>query len=153
MRGPDKNGTEWGALWQESVDLFKLDDLPHGPLHWLSVEGMGSLLAGQNDADADVVRLFSVLHDACRQDDFDDPEHGPRAAQLAKEWRGHLFDLSDTQFQKLTYAIAHHTEGKTSSDATIGTCWDSDRLDLGRVGITPCPEFLSTQAAQSIIQN
>jgi len=30
----------------------------------------------------------------------------------------------------------------------VQTCWDSDRLDLGRVGIQPRPERLCTAAAQ-----
>jgi uncharacterized protein len=32
--------------------------------------------------------------------------------------------------------------------ATIQTCWDADRLDLGRVGITPHPSRLCTEAAR-----
>jgi uncharacterized protein len=31
---------------------------------------------------------------------------------------------------------------------TIPTCWDSDRLDLGRVGIMPHPSRLCTDAAE-----
>ena len=31
---------------------------------------------------------------------------------------------------------------------TIETCWDADRLDLGRVGITPHPSHLCTEAAK-----
>lgn len=34
-----------------------------------------------------------------------------------------------------------------SSDLTIGTSWDADRLHLPRVGITPDPALLSTAAA------
>ena len=29
------------------------------------------------------------------------------------------------------------------------TCWDPDRLDLGRVGITPNPRYLCTDAAKN----
>ena len=29
------------------------------------------------------------------------------------------------------------------------TCWDADRLDLGRVGIVPNPRYLCTPAAKS----
>ncbi|WP_165229984.1 hypothetical protein [Aquisphaera insulae] len=32
--------------------------------------------------------------------------------------------------------------------ATIRICWDSDRLDLGPVGIEPDPEWLGTEAAR-----
>ena len=33
------------------------------------------------------------------------------------------------------------------ADPTVLTCWDADRLDLGRVGITPRAEKLCTSAA------
>ena len=35
-------------------------------------------------------------------------------------------------------------EGCVHADPTIGTCWDADRLDLWRVGITPHARFLRT---------
>ena len=31
---------------------------------------------------------------------------------------------------------------------TIGTCWDADRLDLGRVGVIPSVDFMSTHAGK-----
>jgi uncharacterized protein len=31
---------------------------------------------------------------------------------------------------------------------TVQTCWDADRLDLGRVGTTPDPRYLCTAAAK-----
>jgi uncharacterized protein len=33
-----------------------------------------------------------------------------------------------------------------SEHPTIGTCWDADRLDLGRVGARPDPKYMSTEA-------
>jgi uncharacterized protein len=33
-------------------------------------------------------------------------------------------------------------------DVTVLTCWDADRLDLGRVGIRPDPTYLCTAAAR-----
>ena len=44
-------------------------------------------------------------------------------------------------------ACARHTDGLTDGDVTIQTCWDADRLDLGRVGKTPNPRRLCTAAA------
>jgi uncharacterized protein len=38
--------------------------------------------------------------------------------------------------------------GRTEADNTIQTCWDADRLDLGRVGIVPDPSRLCTAAAK-----
>ena len=38
--------------------------------------------------------------------------------------------------------------GLVEGDITIQTCWDSDRLELGRVGIKPLPERLCTEFAK-----
>jgi hypothetical protein len=40
--------------------------------------------------------------------------------------------------------------GGVDTDPTVQTCWDADRLDLGRVGIKPHPDFLSPFAAKLI---
>jgi uncharacterized protein len=34
--------------------------------------------------------------------------------------------------------------------ATIQSCWDGDRLDLGRVGIKPHKDYLSEEGARLI---
>ena len=41
-----------------------------------------------------------------------------------------------------------HTEGYLEADITVQTCWDADRLDLGRVGTTPRVEKLCTEGAK-----
>ena len=56
------------------------------------------------------------------------------------------FELKPKQLDTLCYAITHHSGGEVSTDATIQTCWDGDRLDLGRVGIMPSPKYLSDEA-------
>ena len=43
-----------------------------------------------------------------------------------------------------------HTHERTHPDITIQTCGDSDRLDLGRVGITPHPSRLCTDVAKRV---
>jgi uncharacterized protein len=120
----------------------------HGPVHWASVQRFGEqLVSGTPGADPDVVRLFALLHDAMRENDGHDPDHGPRAASLALE----LFDLlglSERQFRLLTAACEAHDRGLVSDDPTIGCCWDSDRLDLPRVGTIPNPRFFSTRAGR-----
>ena len=59
-----------------------------------------------------------------------------------------VFDLPDREFQLLHRACAGHTHEHTHPDVTIQTCWDADRLDLGRVGIMPEPDFLCTEFAR-----
>ncbi len=49
----------------------------------------------------------------------------------------------------LGFACEEHTNGGVCANPTVGVCWDADRLNLWRVGITPDPLFLSTRAARS----
>ena len=39
-------------------------------------------------------------------------------------------------------------DGFIEADITVQTCWDSDRLDLGRVGIKPMADKLCTKVAK-----
>ncbi len=121
----------------------------HGLAHWVRVLANGRKLARQTNANLNVIKLFSVFHDSCRINDGHDPEHGLRGGQLAAEKRGTWFNISDGEMDLLFKACAYHTDGATDGDITIQTCWDADRLDLGRVGITPRPERLCTDAAKS----
>ena len=98
--------------------------------------------------DIEVVQLFAILHDSQRVNEGGDPDHGPRAAAFALDLRGLLFDLPDHEFRLLHRACAGHTHERTHPNVTIQTCWDADRLDLGRVGITPHPSRLCTDAAK-----
>ena len=123
-------------------------DGDHGVSHWARVLENGLRLAEETGADLEVVRLFAVLHDSRRVNEATDPEHGPRAAEFALSLRGRLFDLPDPEFRLLHRACAGHTHERTHPDVTIQTCWDADRLDLGRVGITPHPSRLCTEAAR-----
>ena len=100
---------------------------------------------------AEIVRLFALFHDSCRHDEYADPGHGPRGAQLAIDFRqaGH-FHLDDPRMELLVTACRIHNGGMPQSNSTLAVCLDADRLDLGRVGITPDPEYLSTPTAKSI---
>jgi uncharacterized protein len=120
----------------------------HGVAHWARVFENGLRLAGETSADVVVVQLFAVLHDSRRINEATDPDHGPRAAEFARAIRGRLFDLPDHEFRLLHRACAGHTHERTHPDVTVQTCWDADRLDLGRVGITPHPSRLCTAAAK-----
>jgi uncharacterized protein len=107
------------------------------------------LVAESNGAaDVTVVRLFAILHDARRLNEGSDPDHGQRAANLAMELRGLQFELDDARLQILRTACLLHDRGQVSDDATIGACWDADRLDLPRVGIAPARRFMSTSAGR-----
>ncbi len=120
----------------------------HGVAHWARVLENGRRLAEETGANVEVVSLFAVLHDSKRINEITDPHHGPRAAAFAAELRGSVFDLDDHEFRLLFRACEGHTHERTHPDVTIQTCWDSDRLDLGRVGITPHHSRLCTEVAK-----
>ena len=128
--------------------IFTCDSTIHGPAHWLRVDSNAQLLARDTGADIMVVRLFAFLHDVCRLNDGRDRMHGPRAADKLRELPVYLITITPEQMKLLEYAIRHHTDGVTSDDPTIGTCWDADRLDLGRVNIVPKASRMSTSAGK-----
>ena len=63
-----------------------------------------------------------------------------------------LIHLDNRSFELLYDACKLHTDGLTDGDITLQTCWDADRLDLGRVGITPLPNLLCSDAARGLIE-
>jgi uncharacterized protein len=126
----------------------------HGISHWMRVRENGLYLAEKTGADPQVVELFACLHDSKRRNEFRDPGHGARAAQFVRTLQGSVIDIADEALEQLVYACAYHTDGLTKADVTVQTCWDADRLDLGRVGIRPQARYLCTPAARdaSVIQ-
>lgn len=119
----------------------------HGANHWARVLHHGKHVGALRKADPVVVELFGFLHDSCRLNDGRDPKHGERAAEFAHGIHGDYFQLEAKRLDQLCYAMQHHSGGDVSTDATIQTCWDSDRLDLGRVGIMPSTKYLSDEAS------
>jgi uncharacterized protein len=121
----------------------------HGIGHWSRVRENGLCIAARlANVNVVVVELFAIFHDAKRRNEGIDIGHGYRGAALAKKLRGSLFELSDEEFDLLYIACCYHTDGHTDNDITVQTCWDADRLDLGRVGIAPDPRYLCTIAAK-----
>lgn len=121
----------------------------HGPDHWARVRKNGLLLCPYTGADPVVVELFSVIHDSQRWDDGRDLHHGPRAAMYAERAYMKLFFCTARQMDALLQACTGHTTGLHVSDPTVQTCWDADRLDIGRCGFDVDPHFLGTHAARN----
>jgi uncharacterized protein len=123
----------------------------HGVVHWARVLENGLRIAEADGADKEVVTLFALFHDSRRVNEDRDDDHGLRGAELARSLRGELVHLDDGRFDLLFEACRLHTDGQTVGDRTLLACWDADRLDLGRVGITPDPRRLGTKAGRNLL--
>ena len=121
----------------------------HGTFHWQTVERNGLYLCQFNNADKNVIRLFAVFHDCMRENDGYDLEHGPRASKFIKTIKTEI-PLNEEQLNNLCMACSSHTHGKKAQNETVATCWDADRLDIGRVGITPNENYLTNEEAKRI---
>lgn len=121
----------------------------HGLAHWRRVRDNGLRLAELTGANAEIVELFAILHDSKRLSDGRDRDHGRRAAEFAQSLRPELGSLGDADFEDLVFACQYHADGLTEADITVQTCWDADRLDLGRIGIRPDARRLCTRAAKN----
>lgn len=153
------------SVWSDLDDLVRiverhathLQSTIHGPSHWRAVGAVAAELAGAFRAepvptasaapgpDRELLLLFALLHDAMREDDGRDLDHGPRAEILLERLRiDGTVTLTDTRAATLAEALRDHTNGTLSPDPTIGVCWDADRLLIGRVGFIPDARFCST---------
>ena len=141
----------WEDLREQVHSQFRLGrNSAHDWDHWDRVESYGLYVGRSVEADLEVVRLFALLHDSQRFEESHDPEHGPRAARYAQLLCGKAFHLKPQQLELLMLACRDHEFGRTSSDPTIGSCWDADRLDLDRVGINTNPHYMSTDMGKRL---
>lgn len=123
----------------------------HGVVHWARVLENGLRVAESNGADIEIVTLFALFHDSRRINEHRDHGHGKRGGDFARSLRASLVHLDDTRFDLLYAACELHTDGHTTGDPTLLACWDADRLDLGRVGITPKAHLLCTDSARELL--
>ena len=125
----------------------------HGIRHWDRVYENGQKLLTP-DTNPLVIGLFAYLHDSCRIDDGEDLYHGKRAADWIETLRGtYLKDVSNEEIELLQEACRLHTTKLKTGNPTIDACFDSDRLDLWRVGVIPDPARLATEKGKEIASN
>ena len=120
----------------------------HGVIHMSRVFDNGQKLAEQDGVNRNVIDLFSIFHDSQRRNEHYDKNHGKRGGELALKLRKYL-PIDDEEVQQLYAACCFHTGGTFHEDKTIMACWDSDRLDLGRVNIVPDPNLLCTPLSKT----
>lgn len=141
------------AILQAILAGYELPfDGDHGVVHWARVMENGLRIAGENGADREVVALFALFHDSRRVNEFHDEGHGLRGGDFARSLVGSLVHLDTARMELLHEACRLHTDGLMTSEPTLAACWDADRLDLGRVGITPDPDRLCSAAARKLLR-
>jgi len=121
----------------------------HGIEHWARVWTNARFLCRETGADPTVPCWFAFLHDSQRCSEGSDSEHGERAAAFARKHhaKGDI-TLDAGQLAELEFACIHHSGGATTGPLTAQICWDADRLDLSRVGVTPRADRLCTEPAK-----
>lgn len=124
----------------------------HGPKHWARVLRNGLFLCEKENHPAKVVKCFALMHDSQRLNDYEDPEHGIRAAELAYKLNDTHLLLSNHELEQLIFACSYHTFEEKTDDPVVHLCWDADRLDLGRIGIEPDPDRLWSTTAKHIAE-
>jgi len=140
-------------LWKEVEKTKPFSSSPlHGLTHWRRVFEYGLVIAKETGANIELVELFALFHDSCRLNDGKDPDHGRRAAAWIKSFRPDIKTFDDNLFQTLLEAIRDHTHVLRSDNIHIASCWDADRLDLGRVGTIPDPEYMNTEIAKKMLR-
>jgi uncharacterized protein len=108
-------------VFQRILRDYELEPMGiHGLPHWGRVLVHGARLAADTRADLLIVELFALFHDARRVNEHRDPDHGQRGGDLAHTLRDRLPPLTDAQF------------------------------DLHRVGVSPHPKRLCTDAARQL---
>lgn len=121
----------------------------HGIAHWSRVWRNARELCEVMNVDPTVPCLFAFLHDSQRYDEGADSQHGPRAVLwLEGLYAQRKLAISPIELHVLCKAIDGHSDGETEASRVVQICWDSDRLDLGRVGVRPDPRYLCTEHAK-----
>ena len=119
----------------------------NGISHWFRVLINGRIMAKHLDVNLKVIELFALIHDIRRWNHLSDINHGLRAADFCNSLNGKWFEADETEMRLLRIACRYHSDGKLHPNLTVQTCWDADRLDLGRVGIDPNPTYLGAYIA------
>ncbi len=148
---------KYTSLIEEIKKEFKIDyHGDHGINHWRRVYENTQILSTHYNIESEVFELFALLHDSKREDEFEDRHHGVRATGFVhKLLRNDVILLDEEDAKRLLYACANHTKSDKSdplfNDLIVQICFDSDRLDIGRVGYSVDISYLATDHAKSLV--
>lgn len=124
----------------------------HGINHWKRVARNARLIAESVDVDTEITDLFAYFHDCKRENEHRDPDHGQRVSDyLIYLWRQGHIPLKQDRLLILCEAVSGHTHVRFHSNPTIAACFDADRLDLGRCGVQPNPDYLNHDVSKRLI--
>jgi uncharacterized protein len=56
--------------------------------------------------------------------------------------------LNDRYIDRIVLALDGRTMGTKMNEITVATCWEADRLDLGRLNIMPDTWYLLPESAR-----
>lgn len=146
-------------IFQTVTKEFQLElNGDHGISHWQRVYNNCLELGRFYNINSNVFELFALLHDSKREDEFEDKNHGKRAALFVKELVDKsVINLSKEDKNRLIFACSNHTKSnkraKLYHDMVVQICFDADRLDIGRVGTVPEQSYFCTQYAKDIVKN
>ena len=135
---------------------FKLDLYGiHGINHWERVFLNTQKLSKYYNIESDVFELFSILHDSQRVDEYADLEHGKRAKKFIENLiEMGMIKLDKKDQDRLLYACENHTKPnkkhKLYGDLIVQICLDSDKMNIGRVGVVPNEKYFLTSYAKEL---
>ncbi len=130
----------------------------HGIEHWERVYQNTQILSAHYEIESEVFELFALLHDSKRANELEDKHHGKRAAVfIQKLLNENAISLSGKDADRLIYACANHTYSDKGDslfdDKVVQICFDSDRLDIGRVGYEVDVKYLATAYARKLVMD
>jgi uncharacterized protein len=148
-----KSSTRWEDLLAQVLQGATHINSPiHGELHWRAVAEAGMSIAATGGGCPRVALAFGMIHDCKRLNDDWDPEHGERASGWASGSKTLRNLLGKEGQEAVARACLDHEKGKITEDPVIGSCWDADRINLWRVGITPNRSFFSVLKGEEFAQ-
>ena len=122
----------------------------HGLSHTIQVVMFALDIANSINQAPLPVLLAAALHDCARTNDEWCVNHGPNAVPVGKKFLAqHYPNMSQTDIEKILYAVENHTIGRIAPDNISACLWDGDRIRLSwERGYNP--DFFSTERGRQI---